>query len=48
MAVKSGAAPLQLSTCEYLNISVCPSTSAVDAVSYIPDVVYVCYYGNIV
>lgn len=33
MSVKAaGSTPLQLTTCEYLNISVCSATSGVDAV----------------
>ena len=35
MSVKSGAAPLLLTSCEYLNISVCPSTTAANSVCYI-------------
>ena len=43
MAKKTHAAPsLKLSTCEYLNISVCPATSSADSVC----VVTVCIHGN--
>lgn len=33
MSVKTSS-PLNLTTCEYLNISVCPATTNVDSVSY--------------